>query len=267
MTQKLFVLTFSLCLLYVLGGLAQAVFHQPQTVVEKPSPTEPAIEAPSTPIAEPDPWVIVIDPGHGPWVNLDEEPIAPGSSVTKRKYGIGAAGVITGTLEREINLNISLKVRDLLTQAGYTVIMTRVTHTEILSNIDRVNLANEAHADLMVRVHSDSYKDSSVQGASVLYPGKIGYAVDIADQSKAYAQIILDTLLKEVGMPRHGMYERTDQTGFNWSKVPIVTVEMGFLSNPDEDKLLSTHEYQMTLAQALFDGIQNCFEDADKKTN
>lgn len=202
---------------------------------------------------------IVIDPGHGPWVNLDTEPIAPGSNITKRKYGVGASGISTGTRERDINLNVSLQLRDLLVQAGFSVIMTRTTNEVISSNIDRVNLANDNDADLMIRVHSDSFNDTSIHGASVLVPGEVGYAIENTDISRHYGEIILDTLIQEVGMSKRGLFTRTDQTGFNWSKVPIITVEMGFLSNPEEDQLLSTKEYQEKLAKALYLGISKCF--------
>lgn len=220
-------------------------------LVEEPEPETP----PSKTISH----VIVIDPGHGPWVNLDMEPIAPGSEVTKRKYGVGATGVVTGTLEREINLNVSLMLRDLLEKDGYTVIMTRTDHKTISSNIDRANLANDNNANLMIRIHSDSFKDSKVHGASMLVPGNVGYAVDIVDISRVYGEIILNTLTEEVGMKNRGVITRTDQTGFNWSKVPIMTVELGFLSNPDEDRLLSSSDYQTKLAQALYKGIVKCF--------
>ena len=60
-------------------------------------------------------------------------------------------------------------------------------------------------------------------------------------------------------MKNRGVITRTDQTGFNWSKVPIMTVELGFLSNPDEDRLLSSSDYQTKLAQALHKGIAKCF--------
>ena len=219
----------------------------------------PPLVEPEIPPVEPITHVIVIDPGHGPWVNLDMEPIAPGSEVTKRKYGVGATGVVTGTLEREINLNVSLMLRDLLENDGYTVIMTRTDHEAISSNIDRANLANDNNADLMLRIHSDSYKDSNIKGASMLVPGKVGYAVDIVDISRSYGEIILNTLTEEVGMKNRGVITRTDQTGFNWSKVPIMTVELGFLSNPDEDRLLSSSDYQTKLAQALHKGIAKCF--------
>lgn len=207
-----------------------------------------------------EPIIIVIDPGHGPKVNSDMEPISPDSSVMKRKYGTGAVGNVTGTMEREINLNVSLMLRDLLEKDGFVVIMTRTNHDVISSNIDRVNLANDNNADLMIRVHSDSHTDTSIHGASMLVPGEVGYATPIVDISRKYGEIVLNTLVDKIGMANRGVVTRTDQTGFNWSKIPIITVEMGFLSNPEEDKLLSTSEYQEKLAFALYKGISNCFK-------
>lgn len=86
---------------------------------------------------------------------------------------------------------------------------------------------------------------------------------DIVDISNEYGKIILDTLVSEVGMSNRGVITRTDQTGFNWSKIPIMTVEMGFMSNPDEDQLLSTTEYQEKLANALYLGIDRCFSESN----
>lgn len=223
----------------------------------------PDIEVPiiEEPIVEKVNFTIVIDPGHGPWVNKDVEPIAPNSTIMKRKYGTGAVGNVTGTLEREINLNVSLMLRDLLEKDGYIVIMTRTDHEIVLSNIDRVNLANNNNADLMIRIHNDSHTNTEIHGASMLVPGDVGYASEIMEISRKYGEIVLNTLVNEVGMANRGVITRTDQTGFNWSKVPIMTVEMGFLSNPDEDKLLSTTDYQEKLAYALYLGIVKCFNE------
>ena len=56
-------------------------------------------------------------------------------------------------------------------------------------------------------------------------------------------------------MYNRGVIERSDLTGFNWSKVPVVLIEMGFLSNPEEDNLLNSDSYQEKLAQGLYKGI------------
>ena len=61
-----------------------------------------------------DPIIIVIDPGHSTQFNYDQEPVAPGSDITKRKYGVGTVGNITGVMERDIVLNVSFILKDLL---------------------------------------------------------------------------------------------------------------------------------------------------------
>jgi N-acetylmuramoyl-L-alanine amidase len=259
MIKKLFISIFIIFLLILQWFDLNSKFLANQALINNNIPSEiieHGIENPN----EIEPIVIVIDPGHGPKVNSDMEPISPDSSIMKRKYGTGAVGNVTGTMEREINLNVSLMIRDLLEKDGFVVIMTRTNHDVILSNIDRVNLANDNNADLMIRVHSDSHVNTSIHGASMLVPGEVGYATPIVDISRKYGEIVLNTLVNEVGMANRGVVTRTDQTGFNWSKIPIITVEMGFLSNPDEDKLLSTTEYQEKLAYALYKGISNCFK-------
>ncbi len=203
--------------------------------------------------------IIVIDPGHSTQFNFDQEPIAPGSDITKRKYGTGTAGNITGVMERDIVLNVSFILKDLLQKEGYIVYITRDDHLDMLGNIERVNMANYVHADLMIRVHCDSSIYKSNDGASVLYPAPQYYAIDIADESKAYGEIVLNTLIDKVGMDNFGTFERDDQTGFNFSKVPNITIEMGFLSNPAEEQLLIQASYQTRLAYALKDGINNIF--------
>ncbi len=208
---------------------------------------------------ETDPVIIVIDPGHSTQFNYDQEPVAPGVDITKRKYGVGTAGNITGVMERDINLNVSFILKDLLLDHDYIVYMTRDDHLDMLGNIERVNIANYVNADLMIRIHCDSSNYISYDGASVLYPAPMYYAVDIAKTSKDYGNIILDTLISEIGMDRFGSYERDDQTGFNFSKIPNIVIEMGFLSNPAEEQLLIQESYQDRLAHALFKGIENIF--------
>lgn len=200
--------------------------------------------------------VIVIDAGHGGKTTLEKEPIAPGSSVMKEKDTGGATGVSTGTPEYVVNLNVALKLKNYLSKAGYKVIMTRTSNNETLGNIARAEVGNKNNADLVIRIHADSFTDSSAKGASMLVPGNVGYSKDISGISKKYGEIIFNTLVNQVGMKSKGIITRTDLTGFNWSKVPVILIEMGFLSNPYEDKLLSSGNYQDQIAQGLFKGIQ-----------
>lgn len=200
--------------------------------------------------------VIVIDPGHANRSNLEKEPIAPGSSQMKIKDGGGAEGVVTKTSEQSINLKVAFKLRDLLQSRGYTVVMTKTREDQSLGNVERAEIGNKANAALVIRIHADSADASSVKGASMLVPAVTNENTKaIYAASKNYGAAILNTMVSEVGMKNRGVIESSDMTGFNWSKVPVVLVEMGFLSNVEEDKLLSSQAYQDKLAKGLADGI------------
>lgn len=199
--------------------------------------------------------VICIDPGHQTKANLSMEPNGPGSTVMKEKARGGATGVSSGTPEYKITLQISLKLRVLLEKAGYTVVMTRETNDVDISNAERAKIANQANADLFVRIHCDSSDNSSTNGISTLYPAKNQWTGPIYARSLKAAQLVQAEVVKAVGRKDNGIVARGDMTGFNWSQVPAILVEVGFLSNPEEDRLLNMDEFQQKLAQGVYNGI------------
>ena len=200
--------------------------------------------------------VIVIDPGHANRSNLEKEALAPGSSEMKIKDGGGAQGIATKTPEYLVNMKVAIKLKALLEGNGFKVIMTKTDNSLSLGNIERANIGNNANANLVVRIHADSNDNSSVVGASMLVPAAMNENTKtIHDESKRCGTIILNTLASEVGMKNRGVVEHSDMTGFNWSKVPVILVEMGFLSNANEDNLLSSEDYENKLALGLFHGI------------
>lgn len=198
---------------------------------------------------------IVIDPGHGNHSNLEKEKQSPDNDIWKIKDGGGAQGVVTDIPEYDVNMKVAVKLKNFLEQNNFNVIMTKITNEESPGNIERAEIGNKNNAALEIRIHCDSSDNQSVSGASMLVPEKVGYAVDISDISTNYGKIILDSLVNTCGMKNRGVVPRADMTGFNWSKVPVVLVEMGFMSNPNEDKLLSQDAYQEKLAQGLGNGI------------
>ncbi|MDI6891461.1 MAG: N-acetylmuramoyl-L-alanine amidase [Actinomycetota bacterium] len=199
--------------------------------------------------------VICIDPGHQAKANLEREPIGPGSSQTKEKCRGGATGVSSGTPEHRITLKVGLKLRALLEKKGVTVVMTRETHDVDISNIERAKIANEAGAHLFVRIHHNGSSNPSLGGVCTLYPANASWTVPIHASSRRAAQLVQRELAKSTGLRDNGIYARSDITGFNWSEVPVVLTEIGFLSNPEEDRLLNTGEFQDKAAQGLFNGI------------
>mgnify|MGYP000047019712 CR=1 FL=1 len=199
---------------------------------------------------------MVLDPGHDLRANLETEPIGPGSATRKIKDGGGTTGVVSGLREAELNLRVALQLRPLLERAGVRVVMTRATTTRTsMGNVARARIANRADAALFLRIHADGSTDRSVRGTHTLYPARrSGWTDDVYAQSRRAAGIVQRAVRRALGFPDRGLQERSDFTGFNWSDVPVVLVELGFLSNPVEDRLLATPTYQRRAAVGLCRG-------------
>jgi len=200
--------------------------------------------------------VVVIDPGHQAKGDHALEPNGPGSKTLKDKVSDGTAGVSTRTPESVLALSVSLKLRTSLQAHGITVIMTRTTQNVNISNIQRAEIANQNHADLFLRIHADGSTTQSINGIHTLYPVSIkGWTDDIAVPSKRAATIMQQQVISATGATNRGIDPRSDQTGFNWSNVPSVLVEMGFMTNPAEDRKMETDAYQAKLVAGLTQGV------------
>ncbi len=151
---------------------------------------------------------------------------------------------------------MALKLSAALQAHGIKVVMTRTTQNVNLSNIQRAQIANNAHADLFVRIHADGSTNPSTHGIHVLYPASIkGWTDDIAVPSKKAAQLAQQDLIAATGAQDRGIDARSDMTGFNWSNVPVILPEIGFMTNPAEDRLLETAAYQDKIVQGLTKAI------------
>jgi N-acetylmuramoyl-L-alanine amidase len=201
-------------------------------------------------------YVVCIDPGHQQHANSDLEPIGPGSSTMKAKVSSGTSGAIAGP-EYVVVLDIGLKLRDLLEDAGTSVVMTRTTHDVDISNSERAQIANACNADLFIRLHCNSGSGPGGNGGCfTLYPWyHVGWTDDIYDESLRAAQIIQQIYAQDTGLPDLGLTERSDITGFNWSDVPVILPEMLHMGNTTEDALVATDSFRQTMAEALKHGI------------
>jgi N-acetylmuramoyl-L-alanine amidase len=209
----------------------------------------PAAEAAQTP-------VVVVDPGHDLRANLATEPIGPGSSTRKIKDGGGTRGVGSGLTESELNLRVALRLRPLLERAGVRVVMTRTRNGGAsMGNVARARIANRARAGLFLRIHADGSEDPSSRGTHTLYPAlRRGWTDDVYRASKRAAFTVQADLVRALGFPDRGIRERSDFTGFNWADVPVILVELGFMTNRTDDRLLATREYQGRAALGLCRG-------------
>lgn len=194
---------------------------------------------------------IGIDPGHQIKGNYDKEPIAPGSRETKAKTSSGTQGVKSRVPEYEVNLQVSLALRDALEAEGARVVMAREINEVDISNIERAQMMNDAGADLVLRIHCNGAEDSSVHGIG-LYVRASGVC---AAESYAAAEALLPAMAERTGAKANGIYKRDSYTGLNWSEVPSILVEMGYMSNPEEDLKLVDPDYQALLVAGMVEGV------------
>ena len=206
--------------------------------------------------------VIAIDPGHQAKGNYEKEPVGPGAVEQKAKVSSGTQGVFTKVPEHVFTLELSLLLREALTELGYEVVMTRETAEVDISNIERAEIANDAEADIYIRIHADGADSEATNGISVLYPSESNpYVATLSDDCKRLAQAVLDELCEATGAKKRGIIERDDLSGTNWAQMPVILIEAGFMTNVEEDKKLQDPEYQAKLVQGIVAGIEEYFEE------
>lgn len=204
---------------------------------------------------------IGIDPGHQRIYDPKAERIGPNSTKVKQKVAGGCVGVVSRVMEYEVNLQVALLLADMLTKAGAEVFLTHDTLDVNISNRQRAEFFNAHEVDLGIRLHCNKAGSASERGAITLVPGKDCTGHFIAN---LFAGItVQESYCAVTGLPSHlnpGMLEfRDDQSGFNWCTRPVFCLEMGYLSNAEDDALLSDPAFWPVMAQGIFEGICNCF--------
>lgn len=226
---------------------------------EEPAETLEAEEV--TPAPEESGIVVAIDAGHQAKGNSDQEPVGPGSSTTKAKVASGTSGRTTGVPEYQLNLDVSLKLRDELEQRGYQVFMIRETNEVDISNAERAQMAAEAGADILVRIHANGSENTSVAGALTMAPSAANPYLDaqLIQECQRLAEEVLQAFCTATGADSQGVYQTDDMSGLNWCTIPATIVEMGYMTNQQEDTLMQTEEYQNQMVQGIANGIDQYF--------
>lgn len=204
---------------------------------------------------------ICIDPGHQENGRPVSEPVGPGLSGKTAGSGGMAQGKFTLRKESIVVLEIAMVLRDELIRQGATVVLTRDKEAQFLTNMERCAIAEEAGADIMLRLHCDTRESAKEYGISIYTPFRSTYAQAVADNHgyRHMGNLLLNAMKQSVG------YEQTDATGFvtlsdqfvgnNWAKMPCFLIELGFLSNTHEDFLLSHPHHQQLLAEGMAQGV------------
>jgi len=181
--------------------------------------------------------VIVIDAGHG-------------------GFDPGVIGV-SGLEEKTINLAIAEKLQILLEAGGAHVIMTRIDDSAIArtkrADMDsRRKIANESDADIFISIHANSYPCASVRGAQAFY-------YTGSEQGKLLAELIQDQFRQLLDRNKRNATGNENYYVLKRITIPSVLVETGYLTNPNESKLLTGEEYQYKVAWAIYMGVLNFF--------
>jgi len=184
--------------------------------------------------------VIVVDAGHG-------------------GFDPGKVGV-ANTLEKDINLEIAKKVEKILADSGYTVYMTRTEDVALCQGNEsskkmtdmknRVQLIEGKKPALTVSIHQNSYS-AGTKGAQVFYYSQ-------SEEGKKLAGLVQQSIKEVVGDENHRV-EKGNDSYYMLRKVtaPLIIVECGFLSNPDEEALLNDEKYQQKMALGICEGVEN----------
>lgn len=206
------------------------------------------------------PFCVVIDPGHQRHGNSEPEPIGPGASETKARVTSGTEGVSSGLAEYELNLIVALQLRDELNARGYRVVMTREDHDVDLSNAQRAAMADSAGADVCIHLHANGSDRSTTRGImTVCMSSSNPYHPELYESSRALSERVLAGVAARTSNPNYVVWERDNMSGINWSTVPATILEMGYMSNPEEDLLLADPEYQQKIVQGIADGLDAYF--------
>ena len=256
----------SLCIVVALFAIGKN--NEKSVDEEKPTKQQlevvPAEIKESVPAGEFDGKIICIDPGHGITSRKEQEPIYPGAGEKKATNVSGTAGKIM--TEEALNLEVGLKLKTALENEGATVHITRETNASDMSNVERAEFANSLNCDMVVRLHADGSESATVSGISMLIPSakriSEGYLTsEIIEKSRKAGEYILNDVCGNTGASNKGIVERADMTGFNWSGVPVVLLEMGFMTNPEEEAKLVTEEYQQKIISGIISGLEKYFNE------
>ena len=164
-----------------------------------------------------------------------------------------------GILEKHINLAIAEQLKELLEKEGIRVVMTRTDDNGLYTESDsnkkiadmkkRCAIIDAAKADIVVSIHQNSYQSPEVKGAQVFYYSE-------SKEGKKLAEVLQKSLIENADPENHRMAKaNTSYYILKNTSAPTVIVECGFLSNPEEERLLNTAQYQEKLVDALQKGI------------
>lgn len=171
---------------------------------------------------------IFIDPGHGGYDN-------------------GAQNLAVGLRESMLNLDTSLRLRDILLRRGQTILMSRTT--DVYVNLtERAAMANRWGADYFISIHYNANDNPAANGTETLYHPN-------SNRGRALAEEVQRQALLQLGLANRGIVPRPNLAVLRLTHMPAIMTEFAFISNPREATLLSQSQFREKAAQAIADGL------------
>ena len=213
-----------------------------------------------------DDYIIVLDAGHQLQEDIGKEAIGPGGKETEQKMDVGHTGIYTGQAEHEVTMTICEKLKTELEKRGYTVYLTRSNSGTNSSYKERAEVANKLNADAYLTIHNGYSDDPEVRGlGAVCQTSKSPYISDLYAENLDLCKKLLIGANHTTGSKKLDVRETDSLSGINWCRVPMAMLELGYLSNENDDRLLSSEQYLEKLVSGLADGLDNYFTtDTDK---
>ncbi len=207
--------------------------------------------------------VVYIDPAKQIYADKKPEALFPDGDAEKQgKPRMSGAYVGTGTghFEYDVTLEVAEKLKKELELRGYTVILSRTAGTTSISNSERAIMGNHSEAEIMIRLTASGSSNKETKGifgliASAKNPNNSAFYQD----SFYLANSLVTETCTGTEATRMGIYQTDKMVFLNYAKKPTAVIQLGFLSNVDEDKLLSDPEYQLKLAEGIAKGIDSYF--------
>lgn len=139
--------------------------------------------------------------------------------------------------------------------------MIRESHDVNISNAERAKMAAESGGDILIRIHANGSENSGVSGALTMAPSQANPYMEesMVQQCQKLSKEIIEAFCEATGANNQGVYQTDEMSGLNWCTIPATIVEMGYMTNPEEDTRMQTEEYQELMVQGMANGIDRYF--------